>query len=207
MSAVNCECISPALEAVSPASNAFVKSLVGFKAYQISRTAGFTDADRADLSQELLATVSNGLKSYNPEISPYKPFVRSLVNNKTCNILRRQRARKRSIAQLVSLNVTIQDQESGSIELQQTIGERDLDRRLGRDRRLSDEEQSDLRMDLHTVLSKLDPLFQEIIRRRSTQTVVEISRDLGISRTTLQHWLQKIKKIFEDEGLEKYLEK
>jgi DNA-directed RNA polymerase specialized sigma24 family protein len=90
--------------------------------------------------------------------------------------------------------------------MSQTLHDRDQDRRLGRARRLDEEQLNDLRMDLATFVSKLPEKFQEILRRRQTHSITEISRDLGIPRSTLNDWMAQIRKLFEDAGFERYLE-
>jgi DNA-directed RNA polymerase specialized sigma24 family protein len=77
---------------------------------------------------------------------------------------------------------------------------------LGRERRLGEEDLNDLRMDLATFMSKLPEKFQDILRRRQTHSITEISRDLGIPRTTLNDWMLQIRKLFEDAGFDRYLE-
>jgi DNA-directed RNA polymerase specialized sigma24 family protein len=77
---------------------------------------------------------------------------------------------------------------------------------LGRERRLGEEELNDLRMDLSTFISKLPEKYQDILRRRQNQSITEISRDLGIPRTTLNDWMLQIRKLFEEAGFDRYLE-
>ncbi len=90
--------------------------------------------------------------------------------------------------------------------MSQTLHHQDQDRRLGRERRLGEEELNDLRMDLATFISKLPEKFQDILRRRQTHSITEISRDLGIPRTTLNDWMLQIRKLFEEAGFDRYLE-
>jgi DNA-directed RNA polymerase specialized sigma24 family protein len=90
--------------------------------------------------------------------------------------------------------------------MSQTLHHQDQDRRLGRERRLGEEDLNDLRMDLATFMSKLPEKFQDILRRRQTHSITEISRDLGIPRTTLNDWMLQIRKLFEDAGFDRYLE-
>ncbi|MCU0710038.1 MAG: hypothetical protein MUF23_17285 [Pirellula sp.] len=60
--------------------------------------------------------------------------------------------------------------------------------------------------DLATFMSKLPEKFQDILRRRQTHSITEISRDLGIPRTTLNDWMVQIRKLFEEAGFDRYLE-
>jgi DNA-directed RNA polymerase specialized sigma24 family protein len=90
--------------------------------------------------------------------------------------------------------------------MSQTLHHQDQDRRLGRERRLGEEDLNDLRMDLATFMSKLPEKFQDILRRRQTHSITEISRDLGIPRTTLNDWMLQIRKLFEEAGFDRYLD-
>jgi DNA-directed RNA polymerase specialized sigma24 family protein len=90
--------------------------------------------------------------------------------------------------------------------MSQALHDQDQDRRLGRERRLGEQELNDLRMDLAAFMSKLPDKFQDLLRRRQTQSITEISRDIGIPRTTLNDWMLQIRKLFEEAGFERYLE-
>jgi DNA-directed RNA polymerase specialized sigma24 family protein len=90
--------------------------------------------------------------------------------------------------------------------MSQLLHDKDQDRRLGRERRLSDEELNDLRMDLGAFMASLPEKYQDILRRRQRQSITEIARDLNIPRSTLNDWMLQIRKLFEDAGFEKYLD-
>jgi DNA-directed RNA polymerase specialized sigma24 family protein len=90
--------------------------------------------------------------------------------------------------------------------MSQVLHDKDQDRRLGRERRLSDEELNDLRLDLAAFMKTLPERFQDLLRRRQTQTISEISRDLGVPRTTVNDWMRKIQSLFEDAGFDRYLD-
>lgn len=122
------------------------------------------------------------------------------------NVVRDRSVVKRATVGRVSLSKTIRGDDGGQIEMSQTLHDKDQDRRLGRVRRLGEEELNDLRMDLATFMTKLPEKFQEVLRRRQTHSMTEISRDLGIPRTTLNDWMLQIRKLFEEAGFERYLE-
>jgi RNA polymerase sigma factor (sigma-70 family) len=182
-------------------------SIVGYKALQMSRKPGFNAEDRQDFKQELMNKVDQGLKSYDPQRSSLYPYVRAIVNHQACNIIRKRLARKRNAGNVASLNVNIEVKNVGFVEMAQTIGNSELDRRLRRERRLSEEDLSDLKMDLEAFMSKLDPQWKEFLRRRATQTTTEISNDMGIARSTLDGWAEQIKNLLVEAGFKNYLEK
>lgn len=55
-------------------------------------------------------------------------------------------------------------------------------------------------------IEKLSVVCQEIVRRLRTQNVSEISREMGIPRTTINDWLRQIRQQFDDAGLRAYIE-
>jgi transposase-like protein len=61
-------------------------------------------------------------------------------------------------------------------------------------------------MDLASFMSTLPEKFQDVLRRRQTHSITEISRDLGIPRSTLNDWMLQIRQLFEEAGFDRYLE-
>ena len=129
-----------------------------------------------------------------------------MVQRHLANVVRDRSVVKRATVGRVSLSKTIRGDDGGQIEMSQTLHHQDQDRRLGRERRLGEEELNDLRMDLSTFISKLPEKYQDILRRRQNQSITEISRDLGIPRTTLNDWMLQIRKLFEEAGFDRYLD-
>ena len=129
-----------------------------------------------------------------------------MVQRHLANVVRDRSVSKRATAGRVSLSKSVRGDDGGQVEMSQTLHHQDQDRRLGRERRLGEEELNDLRMDLATFISKLPEKYQDILRRRQNQSITEISRDLGIPRTTLNDWMLQIRKLFEEAGFDRYLE-
>ena len=129
-----------------------------------------------------------------------------MVQSHLANVVRDRSVVKRTTAGRVSLSKSVRSDDGGQVEMSQTLHHQDQDRRLGRERRLGEEELNDLRMDLATFISKLPEKYQDILRRRQNQSITEISRDLGIPRTTLNDWMLQIRKLFEEAGFDRYLE-
>ena len=94
--------------------------------------------------------------------------------------------------------------ENGPTELAQTIGEQELDARLGLHRR-GEEELAQLRLDLATVIGTLPESWQNLLELRKTRTMQEVADEMGVPRTTLNHWMRRIRQRFEDAGLRDYL--
>ncbi len=69
----------------------------------------------------------------------------------------------------------------------------------------SESERKELRMDLEEALKALPPDLRDLCRRLVSQTVTEVCRDTGVPRATLYGAIQKVRKIFEEAGLDAYL--
>jgi RNA polymerase sigma-70 factor (ECF subfamily) len=120
-------------------------------------------------------------------------------------MLRNKKAEKRDYRRITSLNVTIEITDEGPTELSQTIGDRELDARLGRERR-SEQELNELAMDMAEVMSTLPEAWRTMLELRKSRTMVEIAEVMGIPRTTLNDWMRRIRQRFEKAGMQDYLE-
>lgn len=94
--------------------------------------------------------------------------------------------------------------DEGPTELAQTIGERELDARLGR-RRRSEEELAQLALDLADVIATLPESWQKLLELRKTQTMPEIASEMGVPRTTLNERMRRIRQRFEKAGMRDYI--
>jgi len=192
-------------ELLDPAIDPFITALVHRKANQLVKQSGFDASEQMDLTQDLIASIMQSLKAFDESVGHKYPFILAVVDRHVCNLLRTKKSRKRTSGAIISLNVSIALEDAGPTELIQTIGDREMDRRLGRDRLLSEEQLSDLRLDLARIIQDLPAAWQDLIERRKSQSVSEIARDLGIPRTTLNLWLLQIRERFAAAGLEEYL--
>jgi phage portal protein BeeE len=105
---------------------------------------------------------------------------------------------------MVSLNVNIMNEDAGPTELLQTISDREVDRRLGRERTLSEEQLNDLKSDMGNVIKRLPKRLQDFLELKKTLSLNEIVNELGVPRSTLGDWMNEIRVHFEEAGLEKY---
>ena len=92
----------------------------------------------------------------------------------------------------------------GLCELAQTVGQSELDARLGQSRR-SAQDLLELSIDLQQIIAGLPDPWQDLLERRKHQSMSQISRDLGIPRTTLNDWMRRIRQRFEEAGMKNYL--
>jgi RNA polymerase sigma factor (sigma-70 family) len=191
---------------INLADDNFVRSVINRHVGKLIAKSDFTHQDRSDLVQEVFVRATKSLRLYDPSVGHLYPYVCTVVQRHLANVVRDRSVVKRKTTGRVSLSKTVRGDDGGQVEMSQALHDQDQDRRLGRERRLGEQELNDLRMDLAAFMSKLPDKFQDLLRRRQTQSITEISRDIGIPRTTLNDWMLQIRKLFEEAGFERYLE-
>lgn len=187
--------------------DSFVRGVIYRKVSKLIATSGFTLQDQKDLTQEVYVRSIKSLELFDPEVGHLYPFVCTIVQRHLKNILRDRLVHKRSSKPGVSLSKVVRGEEGSSAELSHMLRDEDQDRRLGRERRLGEEDLNALRMDLGALISQLPPELQDLLDRRKTQSIAEIARDTNIPRSTLNDWMIQIRNRFESAGIDGYLEK
>lgn len=188
----------------NPSDDRFTCGIIRRKVKQLIGRAGFTRQDREDLEHELFVRVLQSLPKFDPDKAHRNKFVTTVVERHVANILRNKRADKRDHRRIGSLNVTIEVAEDGPTELADTVGGRELDARLGRYRR-SEEELSQLAMDLADLIAGLPENWRTLLELRKTQTMQQVADEMGVPRTTLNDWMRRIRIQCEDTSLRDYL--
>lgn len=182
----------------------FVRGIIRRKVRQLIGLAGFTHQDRDDLEQELYVRLLQAMRRFDPERAHRNAFVTAVIERFVANVLRNKRAQKRNDQGRVSLNVFIEVAGEGQTELAQTIGDRELDARLGRERR-SEDSLRDLMLDMAAVIATLPRQWQTLLELRKKHSMTEAAEQMGVPRTTLNEWMRRIRRRFEDAGMEHYL--
>lgn len=193
-------------DSINLADDHFVRSVINRKVGKLIVKSDFTQQDRSDLVQEVYVRATKSLRLYDASVGHLYPYVCTVVQRHLANVIRDRSVAKRATAGRVSLSKMVRAEDGGYVEMAQALHAQDQDRRLGRERRLGEEELNDLRMDLATFVSNLPEKFQDVLRRRQSQSITEISRDLGVPRTTLNDWMLQIRKLSEEAGFDRYLE-
>ena len=187
-----------------PSDDRFIRGIIKRKVNQLIGRAGFTQQDRESLEQELFARVLQSLPRFNPEVAHRNKFITTVVERYVANILRNKKAEKRDHRRVTSLNVMIEITDEGPAELAQTIGDRELDARLGRERR-SEVELTQLAIDVAGAMATLPGAWRTLLELRKSRTMPEIAATMGVPRTTLNDWMRRIRQRFEQAGLRDYL--
>jgi RNA polymerase sigma-70 factor (ECF subfamily) len=188
----------------NPSDDRFTRGIIRRKIKQIIGRVGFSKQDREDLEQDLLIRVLQSLPQFDPDVAHRNKFITTVVERYVANILRNKRADKRVHWGVTSLSVLIEISEEGTTELAQTIGERELDNRILRKRR-SPEELAQLELDMKDVIATLPDSWQTLLELRKTRTMQEVAEEMDVPRSTLNHWIHRIRERFESSGMSEYL--
>lgn len=182
----------------------FTRGIIRRKVKQLIGRAGFTRHDCEALEQELILRVLQSLPSFDPAQAHRNVFITTVVERFVANILRDKQAPKRDHRRISSLNVMITIADEGPTELAQTIGERELDARLGR-KRLGDDELAQLAIDMADVIATLPENWRTLLELRKSRSMPQVAKEMGVPRTTLIEWMRHIRLRFERAGLRDYL--
>jgi RNA polymerase sigma-70 factor (ECF subfamily) len=188
-----------------PSNDRFTRGIIRRKINQLVRRSGFSQQERNDLEQDLLVRVLQSLPKFDPDQAHRNKFITTVVERYVANILRDRGAGKRDRRGRISLNVMIDGGEEGPTELLQTIGDRELDARLGRDRREEDELRQ-MAIDMAEVISTLPDSWQTLLELRKSRTMQQVADEMGVPRTTLNDWMRRIRQRFENAGMQDYLQ-
>lgn len=197
--------MKPSTESVDIHNDPFTREVIRRKVNQLLNRTEFAGEDADDLTQEFLGRVTSAMASYRSDVGHRNPFIVTIVERHVARMLEHRQAAMRAAPPTASLSVIIRDKDIGPTEFAQTIGQDEQGRRLSMQRRISEREHADLKHDLALLMAELPPQWQEFLRLRATHTISEVSREMGVHRTTLSTWMQRIAEIFEKAGLREYL--
>ena len=187
-----------------PEIDAFSARLIRRKARYLATWAGFTSSDRADLEQEMRLKLLKQLKSFDPAQGDRRAFVATVIERFSVNILRDQIAEKRDHRRASSLNVSVESEDNGPVELAQTIGDHEANARLCLAPR-SDSEKAELAMDIAEVVARLPDDLQDLCQRLQRDSISQVARDLDMPRSTLYASVYELRRRFEEAAMRRHL--
>jgi RNA polymerase sigma-70 factor (ECF subfamily) len=180
-----------------PAVLALARRMAGRLAGQV----GFHVQDQPDLMQELALRVLRRLPAYDARRGRLPDFCSLVLHNGAANLRRDQRARSRRTLRTRSLHDPIGSPEGRPLELGSVLTQKANDARRGRSTR-SDHEHRELVLDVQTILVRLPARLREFAERRMAgQSMAAIARAMGMPRTTLYGWQQRLRRRFQQAGL------
>jgi RNA polymerase sigma factor (sigma-70 family) len=182
----------------------FDHGIIRRKVTQLILRAGFRSQDRSDLEQELAMRVVHALQQYESEKAHRNAYVTAVVERSVADILRRRRAEKRASHRSVPMQfyVTATD-DPNTVHVDQV---KDQHRNIHRgvDQR-SAQEQTELEIDLRTVLNSLPEDLRTMAEQLMSKTASDAARDMGMPRQTFVDRIRQLRLIFESAGLRDYL--
>ncbi len=184
--------------------DSFTRGFVRKSARELAGRFGFKKQDRDEIEQRLYLKLARELHRADPQDRKWKAFVAITVRRHIVSMIRDNEAAKRDHRRACSLHVTVGTPD-GPMELAYTIGEHEIPSRRGCVKR-SPQELTELTLDVTECLSEVtDDRQREFYERLKRDSIAQIARDMGIPRTTLNAWLAKLRRRFEERGLKDYL--
>lgn len=200
---MECESKSPAqIDLSHELSSGFAVRCIRRKAKQLVGRAGLTNSDRDDLEQDLTVKLLEAFSKFDPDIADWKAFVKTVVERHAANLLREQRAEKRSASRQSSLHTIVDHDEFGiPTTLGDSFTEHEHDARTGADSR-GDIDLLELREDVATVIASLPEDLREICDRLKHDGARQVARDLNMPQTTICRRIETIREHFEAAGFD-----
>lgn len=182
----------------------FAARLIRRKAKQLVGRAGFTQADRPDLEQEMTLRVWQALPKFDPAKAHWNAFVTTIVERHVATILQRARRVKRLEGAIpVSLSEQVEDCEDVPFELGATLEARHQELLTGRYVETA-ENLSDLKLDLEEVVAGLSQDLRRLCELLKSHNVTEAARRMGIPRTTASSMVSRLRAVFAEAGLKDF---
>lgn len=183
----------------------YTRTLIRIKARQLVGKAGFTRDDIPDLEQEMMLALWERLPKFDSSKATLNTFSARIIEHKIQNIIRHRKQEIRDFRrESYSLDDSIKGVDGQNIERADLVDKFKVDARRGLHRRTR-EEQSQLRVDVSIVLSKLPDDLRQVAEHLKTKTPTETAKALGTPRTTIYRHIEWLQAIFEDKGLRDYL--
>jgi RNA polymerase sigma-70 factor (ECF subfamily) len=183
----------------------YAKKTIRHKARSLVGRVGFVKDDIEDIEQQMALDLIQRMPKFDRSKAMCATFVTHIVNHKIGKLIRHRTQKMRDYRrEALSLNDFIDDSEGGIVERGYTISQDEVDLRIGRRHRTQQEEVM-LRIDVSLAMATLPKDLKSIAKHLMTETFTEASKSLGIPRTTIYDARDRLRLIFENAGLNKYL--
>jgi DNA-directed RNA polymerase specialized sigma24 family protein len=177
-----------------------ISNLIRHAALRLSKSSGFCSSDRPDLEQEFRLHLLRKALLYDSSRASPITFVNRIIANKAKSMQRAARARSRDCRRRVSLEESVCDDDGVSVSLAQTIDETAGRRHTGQ-RRRSEGELTQLKLDIENVNKELPPAARDIAALISHVPIFAAGQVVGISRRQAAKHLATLRKCYEKHGL------
>lgn len=180
--------------------------LIKHKARQLVGRAGFVEADRHDLEQEMVVDLLRRLPRFDPTLAKRETFITRIVEHHVATIIESQKAGIRDYRQNAgSLDERRTDADGKTSEGPPVLDQDEYVRETIASAR-RDEERHAVRMDVRRVMQELPLDLRALCERLQTSTVTDISNETGVPRGTVYEGVRKLRTRFERAGLAAYLD-
>jgi len=183
----------------------YAVNLIKSRARKLIGHAGFTPADLEDVEQDLMLDLHRRLPQFDPARASRNTFIARIVEHRVVALIDEQKAQSRDYRlNGGSLNDPAENNEDETTERLEMLDEEDYLRRTGAWTGPA-EERHNLAFDLGRVLASLTPEQCNLCRRLMMDDVTEIAADQGVSRFRIHRDIRKLRAVFEQADLKKYL--
>jgi RNA polymerase sigma-70 factor (ECF subfamily) len=179
---------------------AYARSLIRYKAQQLSRKRGYGPSDREDLEQELLLHLLERAHLYDPKRGAASTFADRVIQNAGRMILRHRRRQKRGAGRTPrSLDESVAGADQNPPRREQlTI--HDLERRTANSTRDLVHD-SEVRGAVSIALDRMPGHLLDVCLRLMQGSPASVARDLGVCRRRLRNLMGEIERYLRDAGL------
>ncbi len=176
-----------------------------YKAKSLVGHYGFTKSDIEDIKQELYLHLYQQLPKYDPARSSKATFVDRVLGNAVRDLIRRRKSECRDYSMCqTSLDQPAYPGNEGYETIGDTISEAQSASGISWNRQ-NNIDMINLQIEVKRIMSKLDEELQAIcIGLSANMTPTEIAKELGICRQSFYVHKSKIRKVFEDAGMQVY---
>jgi len=178
----------------------YAKSLIKFKARQLSRRQDFQPVELEDIQQELWLALVKAAEQFDPAKASLDTFIDRVVNTAVAMLVRARQRRKRGNGFAVqSLDQELAPASETPEPLAAAVSADDLSRRTGAVRH----DEAVCREDTEAVehaLAQMPEEMRNLCRRLMGGTVASVARDLGISRRQVRKIIGSARPFFEWAG-------
>jgi RNA polymerase sigma factor (sigma-70 family) len=182
----------------------FTRNFVQKCARQLVGKFGFKQQDREDIEQSLYLKLAKRLQAADPNDPKWRALLAISARRHIVSLIRIREAEKRNHRRTCSLNVRMGGPE-GTVELATVVTSSEIPSRQGRTHR-TEQELVELALDVREALANIaDEEEREFLERLAMDSIAQVGRDMDIPRTTLNSWLPKLRKQFENLSLKEYL--
>ena len=180
----------------------YAATLIRCKAQQLIRKPEFKGTDPEDLEQEMILDLLQRLPQYDSVRAGRNTFTARVVEHKVATLLEFHHARRRDTGRPVqSLREEVNDVKSAPSGKAHSLDEGAGLRRIGAPSRLEGDRIEE-RLDVEAILDGLPEDLRQLCGLLRSKTLTEISKETGIPRTNLYRALARLKKRFQESGVD-----